>query len=138
MVMYEYICSYMGIRDVSEGEDQIETAVQLIRTAAKHPSLKNELYMQLIKQSRNVPEECRHKIWELWLIVAAVSSPDKVCLSLIDRTDGASDVRRFDIGVHPQSHERVRGRVSPSGHHQEGVEYHQEDNQVQTEEPGTA
>lgn len=82
MAMYECICSYMGLREVSEGEDRIE-AVQLIRTAAKHSSLRNELYMQLIKQSRNVPEEYRHNIWELWLIAAAVASPDKMYVGLI-------------------------------------------------------
>ena len=78
--MHEYICTYMGFRPASlEAGQLVETASRLIKTCAKHPDLKNELYMQLIKQSRSVPlEEYRDRIWELWIVAASVFDPAKV------------------------------------------------------------
>ena len=86
--MHEYICIYMGFRPASlETEQLFETALRLIKTCAKHPDLKNELYMQLIKQSRNVPyEEYKDRIWELWLVAASVFDPSKVNPPPYDRT----------------------------------------------------
>ena len=78
--MYEYICAYMGLRPAQmEPQQLIETAVDLVHLCAKYSELKNELYMQLIKQSRHVQlDEHKQRIWELWLIAGSLFDPAKV------------------------------------------------------------
>lgn len=80
--MFELICRYMGCREAELGKSEMtETAVELMRICAKHPELKNELYMQLLKQSRHVEsEDSRIRVWELWLIAATIFDPSKVMM----------------------------------------------------------
>lgn len=47
----------------------------------KRPELKDELYMQLLKQTRGNPNvQSRAKVWELLHLVAATMPPSKVRL----------------------------------------------------------
>ena len=50
----------------------------------KRPELKDELFMQLLKQTRGNPnQETRQKVWELFYLVASTMPPSKDYVSSI-------------------------------------------------------
>lgn len=80
--MFEYILAYMHETDGSiEQSQQIELAINIVQSGNRKPELRDELYMQILKQSRgNLSSQCKLKIWELALIVSATLPPSKVTL----------------------------------------------------------
>ena len=78
--MFSGILKYQG--DTGEQVDEaqrIEIAQKLLHQGLKRPELKDELYMQLLKQTRGNPTPySRLKAWELFLLVAASMPPSKV------------------------------------------------------------
>ncbi len=57
----------------------LEIAQKLLHQGLKRPELKDELYMQLIKQTRGNPNiTTRVKAWELFFLVASTMPPSKV------------------------------------------------------------
>ena len=57
----------------------LEIAQKLLHQGLKRPELKDELYMQLIKQTRGNPNiSTRVKAWELFHLVASTMPPSKV------------------------------------------------------------
>ena len=88
--MFECICVYMGLRRLdAEHEHRPDTISTLVDLCGEYPELKDELHMQLLKQSRNLHEvnlQCR--IWELWLVVATMFAPSKVEASFPERLNG--------------------------------------------------
>jgi len=79
------------LKYITETEDpveqlpQTEMAGQIVRKAVKAPELKDELYMQLMKQSRDNPTvQSRVRVWELWLVLAATAPPSKVKLRFME------------------------------------------------------
>lgn len=78
--MFSGILKYQG--DTGEAIDQaqrIELAQKLLHQGLKRPELKDELYMQLLKQTRGNPSQpSQLKAWELFHVVAASMPPSKV------------------------------------------------------------
>ncbi len=78
--MFAGILKYQG--DTGEQIDaaqRIEIAQKLLHQGLKRPELKDELYMQLLKQTRGNPyAPSRQKAWELFHLVAASMPPSKV------------------------------------------------------------
>ena len=78
--MFAGMLKYMGeAGDAAEPAAGIEIAQKLLHQGLKRPELKDELYMQLLKQTRgnpNVPS--RIKAWELFQLTAATMPPSKV------------------------------------------------------------
>lgn len=65
--------------DPVDAAQQVELSAKLVHSGIKRPELKDELYMQLVKQTRGNPsEESRTRAWELFLIVASALPPSKV------------------------------------------------------------
>ena len=77
--MFSGILKYQG--DTGEQVDEaqrIEIAQKLLHQGLKRPELKDELFMQLLKQTRGNPTPySRLKAWELFLLVAASMPPSK-------------------------------------------------------------
>jgi hypothetical protein len=80
--MFSGILKYTG--ESGERVDDVvrtEIAQKLLHQGLKRLELKDELYMQLLKQTRGNPNEAsRAKAWELFHLVAATMPPSKVCL----------------------------------------------------------
>jgi len=83
--MFSGILKYQG--DTGEQIDnaqRMEIAQKLLHQGLKRPELKDELFMQLLKQTRGNPSErSRVKAWELFLLVAASMPPSKDFVSLV-------------------------------------------------------
>ena len=83
--MFSGILKYQG--DTGEQIDnaqRIEIAQKLLHQGLKRPELKDELFMQLLKQTRGNPSvPSRIKAWELFLLVAASMPPSKVRLGCV-------------------------------------------------------
>lgn len=71
---------YMGLTsDPYDPKQQLEVAAKLLQSCLKRPELKDELYMQLLKQSRGNPsEDARLMAWQLWLVLSSAMPPSKV------------------------------------------------------------
>lgn len=80
--MFSGILKYMGeTGERLEPPALIEIAQKLLHQGLKRPELKDELYMQLLKQTRGNPNETsRANAWELFHLVAATMPPSKVGL----------------------------------------------------------
>lgn len=78
--MFSGILKYMGeTGERVEDAQRIEIAQKLLHQGLKRPELKDELYMQLLKQTRGNPNlQSRIKAWELFHLVAATMPPSKV------------------------------------------------------------
>ncbi|GAX81265.1 hypothetical protein CEUSTIGMA_g8697.t1 [Chlamydomonas eustigma] len=83
--MFAGILKYQG--DSGEQIDdaqRIEIGQKLLHQGLKRPELKDELYMQLLKQTRcNPSPSSRIKAWELFHLVAASMPPSKDFVSLV-------------------------------------------------------
>jgi Trp operon repressor len=99
MQMFGSILAYMG--DSAEkltDAQRVEMVQKLLHQGLKRPELKDELYMQLVKQTRgNSVSESRMRAWELMFLIASTMPPSKVGRAL-GRTgrDGAG--RRERVG----------------------------------------
>lgn len=78
--MFAGMLKYMGeAGDTAEPAVGIEIAQKLLHQGLKRPELKDELYMQLLKQTRGNPNvSSRIKAWELFQLTAATMPPSKV------------------------------------------------------------
>ena len=57
--------------------------MQLLLQGMKRPDLKDELYMQLLKQSRGNVTPSAYRAWELFLLVASTMPPSKGFIGLV-------------------------------------------------------
>lgn len=78
--MFELVQTYMGVGEETLDRRQlVRIAVELIDISMTCSELRSELYIQLMKQSRNTPnDDYKRQVWELWLIAAATFDPSKV------------------------------------------------------------
>ncbi len=78
--MFAGMLKYMGeAGEPAEPAVGIEIAQKLLHQGLKRPELKDELYMQLLKQTRGNPNvNSRIKAWELFQLTAATMPPSKV------------------------------------------------------------
>lgn len=77
--MFQRVLKYMGetSEEVSH-EAAMEIAQKLLHQALKAPALRDELYMQLIKQSRGNPNvSTKLRCWELLYVLCATVPPGK-------------------------------------------------------------
>jgi len=85
--MFSGILKYTG--EITEGEpishaQRVEVAQKLLHSGLKRPELKDELYMQLLKQTRGNPSvEARQHAWELFHLVASTMPPNKDYVGLV-------------------------------------------------------
>jgi len=79
--MFAGMLKYMGeAGDPAEPAVAVEIAQKLLHQGLKRPELKDELYMQLLKQTRGNPNvSSRIKAWELFQLTSATMPPSKVC-----------------------------------------------------------
>ncbi|KAG1674602.1 hypothetical protein FOA52_001851 [Chlamydomonas sp. UWO 241] len=83
--MFAGILKYQGETGEALDEPQrLEIAQKLLHQGLKRPELKDELYMQLLKQTRGNPDPAPTlKAWELFSVVAATMPPSKDFLGLV-------------------------------------------------------
>ena len=85
--MFAGVLKYSGESaegDAVTGPQRVETAGKLLHSALKRPELKDELYMQLLKQTRGNPSvDARRHVWELFHLVAAAMPPNKDYVGLV-------------------------------------------------------
>lgn len=81
--MFSGILKYQGDSgEVLDEPARIEIAQKLLHQGLKRPELKDELYMQLLKQTRGNPSPAsRLKAWELFNLTAASTPPSKVSVN---------------------------------------------------------
>jgi hypothetical protein len=80
--MHAHIQRYCG-DDGREGRlpqaVAVEVVQKLLHQGLKRPELRDELYMQLVKQTRGNPlPHSRARAWEIFTLVAASMPPSKV------------------------------------------------------------
>ncbi|CAK0740574.1 hypothetical protein CVIRNUC_001260 [Coccomyxa viridis] len=104
--MFAGVQKYMAeSNDAPVGAAKAELVQKLLHQGIKRPELRDELYMQLLKQSRgNTTASCA-KAWELFFLVASVMPPSKEFVSLVseyvhtvahpDGPAGAEDAQRL-------------------------------------------
>lgn len=83
--MFSGILKYQGdTNEPVDGPQRIEIAQKLLHQGLKRPELKDELYMQLLKQTRGNPSPpSQLKAWELFHLVTASMPPSKDFLGLV-------------------------------------------------------
>lgn len=79
--MFSGILKYIGVtNDFVSDAQRVEIAQKLLHQGLKRPELKDELYMQLIKQTRgNTNTDACLRAWEIFHLVSAAMPPSKVC-----------------------------------------------------------
>ena len=80
VLMFNDVLKYMlESDDPAEKVPQKDVAGRIIEDCLRAAILKDELYMQLMKQTRNNPNlTSKLRLWELWLVLAASAPPSKV------------------------------------------------------------
>lgn len=83
--LFNSILTYQGeTQEQLNDAQRIETIQKLLHQALKRPELKDELYMQLLKQTRgNLLSESRLRAWELLHILAATTPPGKDLVAVV-------------------------------------------------------
>lgn len=78
--MYRRVLHYMGeVDDPLEAAERMDLVLTLLDECKSVPELKDELHMQLMKQSKGNPNlQSKLRVWELWLLLAATSPPSNV------------------------------------------------------------
>lgn len=79
--MFSSILAYQGDSTTERLTDQqrVETVQKLLHQGLKRTEMRDELYMQLLKQTRgNIISESRFRAWELFHLVASTMPPGKV------------------------------------------------------------
>lgn len=76
---------YMGVHGEMLGAMQaLELAQKLLHQGLKRVELRDELYMQLVKQTRGNPNPAaRSKAWQLFYLTAATMPPTKDFMGLV-------------------------------------------------------
>ncbi|KAL4197980.1 hypothetical protein AMTRI_Chr03g137920 [Amborella trichopoda] len=81
--LFQVVLKYMGV-DASDKvsplsmEDQIDLVSKLYKQTLKRSELRDELFVQISKQTRNNPERhCLLKAWELMYLCASAMPPNK-------------------------------------------------------------
>lgn len=77
--MFSGILKYIGVtNDYVSDAQRVEIAQKLLHQGLKRPELKDELYMQLIKQTRgNTSMDACLRTWEIFHLVTATMPPSK-------------------------------------------------------------
>jgi len=77
--MFVSMIKYMGLgREYVTDKQKVEIAQKLLHQGLKRPELKDELYMQLIKQTRGNPSlDAKLRAWELFHLVTSTMPPSK-------------------------------------------------------------
>ncbi|CAD7699890.1 unnamed protein product [Ostreobium quekettii] len=100
--MFSGILKYMtrGHEFASE-QQRIEIIQKLLHQGLKRPELKDELYMQLVKQTRGNPTvEGRMRVWELFNIVASTMPPSKDFVGVVsEHIHSYTESAQEDAGV---------------------------------------
>eukprot|EP00884_Botryococcus_braunii_P012518 jgi/Botrbrau1/21267/Bobra.39_2s0057.2 len=82
--MFSMIQRYMGETGETLGQPQrLEIIQKLLHQGIKRPELKDELYMQLLKQSRGNGTQTASNGWELFHVVASTMPPSKEFVGLV-------------------------------------------------------
>jgi hypothetical protein len=120
--MFAGILKYMGDSNEPVTDAvRMDIAQKLLHQGLKRPELKDELYMQLVKQTRCNPKlDTKLYAWELFHLVASTMPPSKVTTavglpaspSVLFRVDtwtrltwpdaATAGLHRPCVGVHPQ------------------------------------
>ena len=85
VLMYNDVLKYMQeCEDPAVKKLPTDVAGQIVERCVEVPALRDELYMQLMKQSRNNPDlASKLRVWRLWLVLAASAPPSKVSLGVL-------------------------------------------------------
>lgn len=80
--MFSGILKYQGDNgDQCDQAQRVDIAQKLLHQGLKRPELKDELFMQLLKQTRSNPSpQSRQKTWEIFHLVAATMPPSKASM----------------------------------------------------------
>lgn len=83
--MFNSILHYMGVHgEVLANMQSLELAQKLLHQGLKRPDMRDELFMQLIKQTRgNANSAAKGRAWQLFFITAASMPPGKDFTSLV-------------------------------------------------------
>lgn len=83
--MFASVLQYMGVHGEILGAMQaLELAQKLLHQGLKRVELRDELYMQLVKQTRGNPNAAaRTKAWQLFYLTAATMPPSKDFMGLV-------------------------------------------------------
>lgn len=83
--MFQRVLKYMGeTNEEVSHEAAMEIAQKLLHQALKAPALRDELYMQLVKQSRGNPNvSTKLRCWELLYLLCATVPPGKQLHALV-------------------------------------------------------
>ncbi|KAK9917170.1 hypothetical protein WJX75_001536 [Coccomyxa subellipsoidea] len=83
--MFAGVQKYMAENggEVLGGTARAELVQKLLHQGIKRPELKDELYMQLLKQSRGNTTPSNVKAWELFFLVASTMPPSKEFVGLV-------------------------------------------------------
>jgi hypothetical protein len=83
--MFQSVLQYMGVHGEMLGAMQaLELSQKLLHQGLKRVELRDELYMQLVKQTRGNPNPAaRAKAWQLFYLTAATMPPSKDFMGLV-------------------------------------------------------
>jgi hypothetical protein len=83
--MFSSVLQYMGVHGEMLGAmAALELAQKLLHQGLKRVELRDELYMQLVKQTRGNPNPAaRAKAWQLFYLTAATMPPSKDFMGLV-------------------------------------------------------
>lgn len=83
--MFASVLQYMGVHgDMLGAMAALELVQKLLHQGLKRPELRDELFMQLVKQTRGNPNaSARTKAWQLFYMTAATMPPTKDFMGLI-------------------------------------------------------
>ncbi|EFN56078.1 hypothetical protein CHLNCDRAFT_145586 [Chlorella variabilis] len=83
--MFQSVLQYMGVHGEMLGAmAALELAQKLLHQGLKRVELRDELYMQLVKQTRGNPNPAaRTKAWQLFYLTAATMPPSKDFMGLV-------------------------------------------------------
>ena len=98
--MFALVQQYMGVHGEQLGAMQaLELAQKLLHQGLKRSELRDELYMQLIKQTRGCPVPAQKtKAWQLFYLTACTMPPTKDFMALVSG-EGALFGGRRDGGA---------------------------------------
>lgn len=99
--MFQSVLQYMGVHGEMLGAmAALELAQKLLHQGLKRVELRDELYMQLVKQTRGNPNPAaRTKAWQLFYLTAATMPPSKDFMGLVSGALGL--LLRAGCGVMP-------------------------------------
>lgn len=83
--MFASILQYMGVHgEMLSQVASLELAQKLLHQGLKRTELRDELYMQLVKQTRGCPNpSARSKAWQLFYLTSAAMPPTKDFMGLV-------------------------------------------------------